>query len=311
MRSVLSYTWAAVLLGIAVCGCVSTSETPPGDKTTAAPIVYQVSPEIEALGVKTLPKKESLTFVYSDRRKLVLRPGNSRTLWQDVAVQLPQAPAVDEKGTYHLAEASLRILSALFRNPDGKHFGRHIMLDAGHGGGDTGAKGIFSVEKELNLLLSLELEKELLERGFVVSQTRRQDIFIPLADRCRAAEKADMLISLHHNASASSSASGLETYAAENRKEFYASSVVLAFLIQKEIVKSTGERDRGMKTNTFFVLENSSCPAVLIEAGFISNPEEEKLLNDPMRRRKIVSAIADAVESFYRQNTRSGNPAKR
>ena len=294
----LSFIFAAALW---LCGCVSNSPEPPDPAVKPAP-VYRVSAEIAALGVKTIPTAKTLTFVYPNKRQLVLTPGSMQTKWQDISVQLPQAPVLDENHCYQLAEASLRILGALFKNPEGKHFGRHIMLDAGHGGDDTGAKGAFSLEKDLNLASALELEKELLERGFVVSLTRKSDVFITLADRCRLAKKADIFISLHHNAATNPSASGLETYAPELRKQNYSASVVLAFLIQRRIVEFTGERDRGMKTNSYFVLENTTCPAVLVEGGFISNPAEEKLLNDPERRRKIVTAIADAVEEFYLLN---------
>ena len=309
MRFLNYFSIFAAVLSAGLCGCVSNSPEPSDPAVKPEP-VYQVSAEIAALGVKTLPTAKNLTLVYTDQRTLVLTPGSMLTKWQDISVQLPQAPVLDENNCYQISEASLRILGALFKNPEGKHFGRHIMLDAGHGGNDTGAKGAFSLEKDLNLAMALELEKELLARGFVVLLTRGNDVFITLADRCRIAEKADIFISLHHNAATNSSATGLETYAPELRKQNYSASVVLAFLIQRRIVEQTGERDRGMKTNNYFVLENTTCPAVLVEAGFISNPEEEKLLNDAERRRKVVVAIADAVEEFYLLNGSGALPEK-
>ncbi len=174
-----------------------------------------------------------------------------------------------------------------------------IILDPGHGGHDPGAAGVFSQEKNLNLALALAVEKELQQRGFQVYMSRRDDTFISLAGRCRAAEKTDIFVSLHHNASLNKKASGVETYAPSTRRENHTRSVMLAFSVHRRLAAVAAIPDRGMRSARYYVLENTKIPAILVEAGFISNAGEEKLINTVEYRQRIAAAIADGIVDFF------------
>ena len=178
---------------------------------------------------------------------------------------------------------------------------RTVMLDAGHGDHDPGAVGLFSQEKNLNLALALAVAEELRQRGFQVALTRSDDTFLSLAERCRAAEKADIFVSLHHNASLNKKASGVETYAPATVSDNHTQSVILAFLVHRRMASVAAVPDRGLRSARYYVLENTGIPAILVEAGFISNPTEEILINTAEYRQRISTAIADGIVDFYDQ----------
>ena len=171
-----------------------------------------------------------------------------------------------------------------------------ITINAGHGlknSGvyDPGAIGPGGLrEAEQNLEVAKILEKKLQARGFETLLIQDGD----LNDVVRESNRwqADYFIALHCNASTASTAEGVETYAwlpggmGER----------LAKAIQKELVLATGLRDRGVKYANFRVLKDTDCPAVLVEAGFITNPNTEKLMRQDVFDEKVAGAIARGVE---------------
>lgn len=218
---------------------------------------------------------------------------------------------------------------------------RTIVLDPGHGGSETGAVGPGgTAEADLTLMVARALRLQLERRLPVkVILTRQEDIDVPLETRTAVANEnqADLFISLHFNSSFGSSPRGAETYflsreasdqmaaavaAAENSSAVSAADPELdlqmilwdlaqsyhlaksqrfANLVQEELNLALGLRDRGVKQAPFTVLMGAKMPAVLVELGFLSNPEEEKKLQNPVYRAELVEALARAIGRFKRQ----------
>ena len=192
-----------------------------------------------------------------------------------------------------------------------------VVLDAGHGAHDTGAKGPYGREKDYALDMVLRLEKELQSRGFTTRLTRRDDVFLTLGQRVEIAnrEKNAIFISMHFNSSGDQTANGIETYALApqgtsstdgsspwnslltgNVRD--AENIALATEVHAHVISEIKSVDRGIKRARFNVLRGINKPAILFEGGFDTNPTEAKLINDPEHRQRIAVSIADAVVRF-------------
>lgn len=187
--------------------------------------------------------------------------------------------------------------------------GKLIVLDPGHGGSDPGAIGPRrTYEKTLNLSLGMQVKAILERSGAQVVMTRQADIDLstPEAsdrDELRARtmvannRKADLFISIHHNASANSDLSGTTTY--YYRKTLF--DVVLAQCLQDAMVRGGGLDNIGVRTANFFVVKNTWMPAALLEVGFISNPQEEQIMGSPAFQQKMALAIVAGIDQFFGQ----------
>lgn len=189
-----------------------------------------------------------------------------------------------------------------------------VMLDAGHGGWESGATSNGASEEDMNLNLAQKLTGELNNRGYEVINTREGDTTVSLGDRSTEANasNADIFISLHHNA-LNGDAEGIETFyyeytvgyePAQNSEEHndgqrLANSAYLAELIQAELIAGRDAVDRGVKTDTFSVLRETDVPAVLVEFGFIDNDSERAQLLNAEYQDIMVNAVANAVETYF------------
>lgn len=186
--------------------------------------------------------------------------------------------------------------------------GRKVMVDPGHGGSDPGAPGPGGGrEADVNLGISLKLRDELEDLGAEVRMTRETDRNVsrpgaPQNEELRARVAlangwpADVFVAVHANSNSRAEPRGTETYHARNASS---ASRELAAEIHQEIVEATGFADRGVKSANYFVLANTRMPAVLVETGFISNPEEEQRLKDPEVQQNIAGAISRGVEAVF------------
>jgi N-acetylmuramoyl-L-alanine amidase len=167
-----------------------------------------------------------------------------------------------------------------------------VILDPGHGGHDRGARPLYGkYEKDLALDVALRTAEILRHHGFRVILTRDHDVFISLPRRVSIAQRYrnSIFVSIHFNWTRRSAASGFETY-------YYSpQSRRLAANIQKEIHQANAGIDRGVKSARFYVLRNNPRPAVLVELGFVSNPRDNKLAQDPEHRNKLAQAIAAGI----------------
>ena len=238
-----------------------------------------------------------LLFYKSNRFKL--HPNRQYAVFNTTPIQLPAAPFYSSEKVYSVTPMTLRnIIDPLMTGVFPTQKIRRILIDPGHGGHDAGAVGRSSREKDLNFLLALEIRNELQKAGFQVIMTRNKDIFLTLPQRVAMVKKygADLFISVHHNSSKKNpQAAGIECFAHRTPRP---EDTMLAAMIQQELIRVTNRPNRGVKFANFAVLRNNPVPAVLIEAGFISNRAEEVLLNTPQWRKRAAYAVANAVRSY-------------
>ena len=222
-----------------------------------------------------------------------------------------------------------------------------LVIDAGHGGHDAGARGAISMEKNINLSVALQFGKYV-ERYMPevrVIYTRKTDKFVSLKERANIANRAnaDLFISVHTNAlPAGKIARGFETYTLgmhrakdnldvamrensvismeKDYKQAYQGfdpkssesyiifefiqgknmerSVELARMIQRKVCDNANRPDKGVHQAGFLVLRETSMPSCLIELGFITTPDEERILNNSDRVNEIAKSIYDGFAQY-------------
>ena len=169
--------------------------------------------------------------------------------------------------------------------------GTVVVLDPGHGGIDRGTQWGGVAEKTLNLSISRRVEKLLKGRGIQTAMTRRSDIYRSLESRAAVANgfRRSIFVSIHCNSDSRRAAKGIET--------FYcgAQGARLASSIHRSLDHRTTTPNRGLKCNGFTVLRRTSCPAALVECGFLSSRSERSLLTTPAYQERIARAIADGI----------------
>ena len=189
--------------------------------------------------------------------------------------------------------------------------GKKIVLDPGHGGNDAGAIGPTGVmEKTVTLNVARELRKLLEAEGAQVIMTREGDTTVSakgakasdieeLGARCEVANRvgADIFISIHADSFTRPEARGTTGY-------YYSKSTSgrgqkLADCIRRNLVEQLGTPSRGTQPCNFYVVKHTDMPATLIELGFISNKEEEQLLNSKEGVQKAAQGILDGIEDYF------------
>jgi N-acetylmuramoyl-L-alanine amidase len=195
-----------------------------------------------------------------------------------------------------------------------------ICLDAGHGGTDMGEHVGGVEEKKYTLLLAKEVQDQLTRAGFKIVMTRVSDVRVDLAERTEIARrgKADLFVALHFNSwpGDRNDVKGVETYCLTpagatssnaqgegDTRWFKANSndeknMLLAFQVQKSLLRGLGAEDRSVKRARFQVLREATMPAILIEGGFLSHPSEQKRILDPAYRRQMARAIVDGILAY-------------
>ena len=170
-----------------------------------------------------------------------------------------------------------------------------VLVDAGHGGGDPGAIGVDDLrEASVTLALARALEQELMRDGDVqVWMTRDSDVTVELSTRARfiQALRPDLVVSLHGNACSHAETSGLETFYR------HPESLGLARRIHRTVVERLGREDRGVRQARLYVLREPGVPAVLLESGYLTNPEDARLFRKPEFHVDLARAIALAVRT--------------
>ena len=188
--------------------------------------------------------------------------------------------------------------------------GKKIVIDPGHGGNDAGAIGPTGVmEKNVTLKVALELKKLLEAEGAQVIMTRDGDTTVSpkgakasdieeLGARCDVANRngADIFISIHADSFTRPEARGTTGY-------YYSKGSgrgqKLADCIRRNLVEQLGTPSRGTQPCNFYVVKNTDMPATLIELGFISNKEEEKLLDSKEGVQRAAQGILDGIEDYF------------
>ncbi len=203
-----------------------------------------------------------------------------------------------------------------------------IVIDPGHGGKDPGTqnKKYGLIEKAVALDISKRLQKILSKKGYDAILTRQSDKFIELAERPAIAnrKRADLFISVHANATASSTVKGVETFIftpknhpstrnssvrASDKKVFpgnrnNAWNALIGFYVQRELIKELKTSDRGLKRARMAVLKTLNCPGLLVETGFFTNPSEADKLKSSAYRQKIAESIATGILQYQKSLNR-------
>jgi N-acetylmuramoyl-L-alanine amidase len=179
-----------------------------------------------------------------------------------------------------------------------------IYLDPGHGGLDFGAviETPHCEEKRLCLTTSHYTKRYLEKMGYKVSLTRSRDFFVPLDRRVGIANKsrAGVFVCIHYNSCPNESAYGIEVYYSDdsNKRSIYSKKLALAVL--QKTAERAEARSRGVKAGNFFVIKQTTMPAVLIEAGFLTNPSERDKVIQRQYLDKIARGIAEGIDKFVK-----------
>ena len=176
-----------------------------------------------------------------------------------------------------------------------------VVIDPGHGGVDPGAVGIGGLkEEDIVLDVGLKVAQLLEQQGVRVVMTRQSDQGVDLEPRVQIAEsaRADIFVSIHANALSMSrpDVNGIET--------FYSSpeGARLGRVIHDNMIQFSGMNDRGLKSARFYVIRNTSMPAVLLEIGFVTGAQDAPQLADPEWRSQMSVAIARGILQYLSQN---------
>lgn len=234
-------------------------------------------------------------------------------------------PTLESGGRLYMAKADYQHVLQPILTPQafaGKPALRRIVIDAGHGGKDVGAKNdaYRLYEKNLTLDVAQRLKSMLQRAGYQVVMTRDSDVLIPLVRRPQIAnrEKGDLFISIHFNAAGSSTAEGFETFALtpqfqasskypkpnwkDNKREpgndFDPWNTLLGYHLQRALVQRVGGPDRGLKRARWAVLRELDCPGVLIELGFVSNPATAQKLRTAAFRQTLAQSLFDGIVQY-------------
>ena len=255
---------------------------------------------------------------------LSLTLGQRYATWNGVRIALGFPPVLHQG---QLALHSLDVHKNIYPLTHGSSWQartRVLVIDPGHGGPNPGAQvaGRKLWEKDLTLDWALRLEKLLENSSWRVVLTRRDDRDLTLLERVAIADahRADLFISLHFNSSPESRAgseAGIETYCltpagmpsniaragfTDDPRQTYANNafdtenLLFAVRLHDSLVKNTARPDRGVRRARFMtVLREQQRPAVLLEGGFLSNPEEANLILQPEFRQQLAEAVRDAL----------------
>jgi len=276
-------------------------------------------------------KREETLQLSNNSARLILNVDSREAQVNGVQVWL-SFPVIFRSGMAYASkmdvETTLQPLISPPRNRSGLVV-NNICLDPGHGGKDPGNCIGSNQEKKYTLLLAQELRDQLSRAGLKVSLTRSGDRFVELPSRPELAKKrgADLFVSLHFNAAESSRSqvkgaqvfcltpSGASSTNARGEgagagsfagNHFNEKNILLAYQVQKNLTRTLMAEDRGVRRARFAVLRDAAMPALLIEGGFMSHPDESKRIFDAGYRRKMAQAIVDGVLAYKRIVERAG-----
>jgi len=341
----------ALLLAVAGCSTAPRSTTPPPDWGVTPVLALSTNrpPAVAPTPQPTPVPQFSETWVSLDRwaqanhlatpRKtaaaplpvywqttpngtLELRGGSHIATWNGLELHLGFKPS-ETNGQLFIHNLDVRKnLQPLLGNfplpPRGQ---RTIVIDPGHGGGNTGTRSVHDgrYEKEFTLDWALRLQPLLENAGWQVFLTRTNDLELSLSNRVAFAEarRADIFLSLHFNSAApDENPAGLETYCLTpngmpsnlirdgeddarlkfNNNAYDAQNLQLALRVQRALLTANRQHDRGVRHARFIgVLRGQNRPAVLIEGGYLSNQGEAAQIAKPAFRQKLAEAVAEAL----------------
>ena len=263
------------------------SDDPTSTQVTLA--LGEASPdwEISATsdGVVILPKDVSISSVPDSGRETAVEPAVAPTV-----ARTPSSAGIATRSTTascprQLAPDELPTL------PNGRFT---VVIDPGHGGRDPGAVGIGGLQEKVVVNdIAPQVAAILREQGANVVMTRDSDYELDLAPRVQIAERANasVFVSIHANAISLSrpDVNGLETFYASDAGQRFANTV------HATVLNTMGMRDRRVRSARFYVIRQTSMPAILVETGFVTGAEDSPNLANPVWRSRMARAIAHGI----------------
>lgn len=274
------------------------------------------------------------------KRRFLLPPADGVANYRYV-IDLASTGPVAARPAQRMAQGATLVSMPAARSPV-LSLKKVIVIDAGHGGKDPGAHGAAGVEKDVTLAAARALKARLERSGrYQVVMTRDSDVYVPLDVRVQIARRADadLFISLHADSGPDSSTRGASVYTLADRAVGRS-----AKLVTKDdwFMKASLEGDRGVSGILFDLTQRATknrsasfaemlldrvsehqtllrrshreaglavllapdVPAVLLEMGFITSPEDEAILADPGGRGRLMSAVSDSIDAYFVQETR-------
>jgi N-acetylmuramoyl-L-alanine amidase len=277
------------------------------------------------------------------KRRFLLPPADGVDHYRYVVDVAPAAPEEIRLAKSRAAPAPLTLRPNLIAaSTAALPMKRTIVIDAGHGGHDPGARGAEGFEKDVNLAAALAL-KDRLEKSsrYRVVLTRDTDAYIALADRVRIAQRAgaDLFISLHSDSGPNPDVRGASVYTLSDKASMRATRFVSRddWYMKASLTEDRSVRDilfdltqratrnrsamfaqtlvsniegkapmlrRSHRDAGFMVLLAPEVPAVLLEMGFVTNPDDEDRLRDPAKRAQFMNAVGDSIDDYFAEATR-------
>ena len=310
-----------LILSVALCAR-------PGDAAFINGHAYTALSGWSAVNGFRLQSRVGGMISFTNRTSRLVFAKDSRTAQINGVNVAMSFPAAMDRGELLVSQVDLtKAVEPLVFAPNWRKRFSTIVLDPGHGGKDAGNRvgGRFFgySEKTYTLLLAQELRDQLVADGFNVVLTRTKDQFVDLPARPDLANRrnADLFLSLHFNATESGKAevSGPETYCitpvgasssnAQGEGANYGAttanasekkSLLLAYQVQKALVRNLGVEDRSVRRARFAVLRDCEMPAVLVESGYMTHPVEGKKIFDAGYRRQIAAAIVKGILNYQK-----------
>ena len=287
-------------------------------------ISYDVDGKHRSLNIENLEKTSYLVENYPELKMLEIRIPSEATELEDgvgktkdglvdeinvtrnkdeVVVQIRYKRSIEFEVTSKKVDHNINL--NIRRNSNIKPSDRLIVIDPGHGGRYPGAISPNGTrEKDINLSISLKTEKALKDLGYNVLMTRDIDEYIGLYDRTDLANEnyADIFVSFHANSFGNRNIYGIQVLYCPaqkgNNKDM--DQYPLAKSVMDELLKGTGANDKGIiQRPDIAVLRTSNMPAILIEVGFLTNEDEEKLIKSDEYQNKIVESTIKGIENYF------------
>ncbi|GCD08435.1 N-acetylmuramoyl-L-alanine amidase [Clostridium tagluense] len=253
--------------------------------------VKDIMANLQVGGTYTFPKMVQATMSNNSKKDVAV-------VWSQNSVCLNKVGTYTYEGVIKDNDRKVKVIINVTKST------YKVVIDPGHGGGDSGAVGVKGTqEKDVVLKISFKIGDILVKNGVETVYTRKNDN-IPystsnqarnLQDKCDVSNNAkpDYFVSIHANSFDSSTVSGIETF------YFSGSSAgeKLAQNVQTELIKATGRKDRKIKpvTTELYVIRNTDATAILVETSFLSNLEEERLLKTEDYQNKLAKAISTGI----------------
>ncbi len=284
------------------------------------------------LSDETAPDANTLKFTGSQRELVVLK--NSRVAYVNGICHWLAFPVSEEGGQLYLSRLDLgKTIEPAFRPSliEGLSPVTTVVIDPGHGGHDNGATSPYEFEKNFALDVARRVRDELKKAGVRVVMTRNSDTFVELPDRAAVANRLpnSIFVSIHFNAAdGNSAATGFEMFCvtprgapstayerltvrdmvAENGNESDIESFALANAVYHSMHGKLNMFDRGLKRSRFAVLRHCTRPAILIEGGFLTNPDDARKVASKQWREQYAASIARGILEYRKLATAGTAP---